>query len=136
MAEQFRSIRGMERDSLKALEDNELVPRGTEYIENIARVFETRYYIVIVVAAATALGVLAAVSAHGGRLGRRGLHVGRRPHSGRDHRRDGRVWRAAPVAVRGSDVWVGDILIFSVGLKESQEFIREMGSRGHPHAED
>ena len=40
----------MERDSLKALEDNELVPRGSEYIESIARVFETRYYIVIVVA--------------------------------------------------------------------------------------
>jgi hypothetical protein len=36
VAEQFRGIRGMERDSLKALEDDELVTRGTEYIEDIS----------------------------------------------------------------------------------------------------
>jgi hypothetical protein len=124
VAEQFRSIRGMERDSLKALEDNELVPRGTEYIENIARVFETRYYIVIVVAAATALGVLlqspltgfvfGAVVFMWGAILTRVETIGETVSV-----------EAAPVAVRGSDVWVGDILIFSVGLKESQEFIKE-----------
>ncbi|HHY45640.1 MAG TPA: hypothetical protein GX512_08030 [Firmicutes bacterium] len=124
VAEQFRSIRGMERDSLKALEDSELVPRGTEYIENIARVFETRYYIVIVVAAATALGaikqsplmglVFGAVVFMWGAILTRVETIGETVEV-----------EAAPVIVRGSDVLVGDIFIFSVGLKESQEFIKE-----------
>ncbi|HHX27393.1 MAG: YIEGIA domain-containing protein [Bacillota bacterium] len=124
VAEQFRSIRGMERDSLKALEDNELVPRGSEYIESIARVFETRYYIVIVVAAATALGfemqsvwtglVFGAVVFMWTVLLTRVEVIG-----------ESAIVEAAPVTVRGSDVWVGDIHIFSMGLRQSREFISE-----------
>jgi hypothetical protein len=124
VAEQFRSIRGMERDSLKALEDNELVPRGSEYIENIARVFETRYYIVIVVAAATAFGfemqsiwtglVFGAVAFMWSALLTRFETIG-----------ESATVEPAPVVVRDSGVWVGDIFIINVGLKESQEFIRE-----------
>lgn len=124
VAEQFRSIRGMERDSLKALEDAELVPRGSDYIEDIARVFETRYYIVIVVAAVTTLGFEAQSVWTGLLFGgiafgwsvilTRGQRLGESAHI-----------EAAPVLVKGSDIWVGDVFIFSVGLSESQEFIRE-----------
>ncbi len=56
VAQQFREIRSMERDSLKALEETQLVARGADYIESIARVFEARYYIVILVAASAAYG--------------------------------------------------------------------------------
>lgn len=52
-AQQFREIRNMERESLAALEDAELVPRGHDYIEGIARVFEARNYLVIVTALVT-----------------------------------------------------------------------------------
>ncbi len=52
-AQQFRDIRNMERESLTALEDAELVPRGKDYIEGIARVFEARNYLVIVTALIT-----------------------------------------------------------------------------------
>lgn len=52
-AQQFRDIRNMERESLAALEEAELVPRGHDYIEGIARVFESRNYLVIVTALVT-----------------------------------------------------------------------------------
>lgn len=52
-AQQFREIRNMERESLSALDEAELVPRGKDYIEGIARVFEARNYLVMVTALAT-----------------------------------------------------------------------------------
>ncbi|HHY75152.1 MAG TPA: hypothetical protein GX500_00045 [Firmicutes bacterium] len=124
VAEQFRSIRGMERDSLKALEDSELVPRGTEYIENIARVFETRYYIVIVVSAATTMGAVKTSPLMGAVFGALafmwGLVLTRVETVGETVE-----VRAAQVTVRGSDVWVEDIHISSVGLEKSRQFIEE-----------
>lgn len=124
VAEQFRGIRGMERDALKSLEDDELVTRGTEYIENIARVFETRYYIVIFVsAAATAgyefqslgAGVLFALIAFG-----LGVDLMQQERLG-----DTVDVEAAPVTVKGQDVWIQDIYIVNVGLAESRKFIEE-----------
>jgi len=55
-AQQFREIRGMERKTLENLEKTELVKRGNDYIEGIARTFEARNYLVM----ATAMGVSAA----------------------------------------------------------------------------
>jgi len=46
-AQQFRDIRNMERETLTQLEGNELVPRGSDLIEGIARVFESRNYLAI-----------------------------------------------------------------------------------------
>lgn len=54
-ATQFREIRDMERKTLQALEPYLLVPRGADYIEGIAVVFESRNYL----AMATALAVSA-----------------------------------------------------------------------------
>jgi hypothetical protein len=44
-AEQFRNVRNMERETLTKLEETELVPRGLDYIEGIARTFEARNYL-------------------------------------------------------------------------------------------
>lgn len=44
-ATQFREIRNMERETLSHLEVTELVPRGNDMIEGIARVFESRNYL-------------------------------------------------------------------------------------------
>lgn len=52
-AQQFREIRQMERDTLNHLEKTKLIPRGTDYIEGIARVFEARNYLVIFTALLT-----------------------------------------------------------------------------------
>lgn len=49
-AEQFRNVRNMERETLTKLEETELVPRGIDYIEGIARTFEARNYLTIITA--------------------------------------------------------------------------------------
>lgn len=46
-AQQFREIRNMERRTLESLERSELVKRGLDYIEGIARTFEARNYLVM-----------------------------------------------------------------------------------------
>ncbi|RYD02946.1 hypothetical protein N752_22430 [Desulforamulus aquiferis] len=54
-AQQFREIRNMERQTLESLEESELVERGKDYIEGIARTFEARNYLVMATAFVTAL---------------------------------------------------------------------------------
>lgn len=46
-AQQFRDIRNIERETLTRLDGEELIPRGKQYIEGIARAFEARNYIVM-----------------------------------------------------------------------------------------
>ncbi len=55
-AQQFREIRKMERDSLAALEEGELIRRGFDYIEGMAKVFEARNYLVMLTALAASAG--------------------------------------------------------------------------------
>ncbi|OPX90470.1 MAG: hypothetical protein A4E53_01022 [Pelotomaculum sp. PtaB.Bin104] len=54
-AQQFREIRNMERKTLESLERTELVKRGLDYIEGIARTFEARNYLVMGTSFVTAL---------------------------------------------------------------------------------
>ncbi len=54
-AQQFREIRTMERRTLESLERTELVKRGLDYIEGIARTFEARNYLVMGTAFVTSL---------------------------------------------------------------------------------
>lgn len=54
-AQQFREIRTLERRTLESLERTELVKRGLDYIEGIARTFEARNYLVMGTAFATSL---------------------------------------------------------------------------------
>lgn len=56
-AQQFRDVRNMERQSLDNIEPTELVPRGVAYIEDIAKTFEARNYMVILTALATSLAM-------------------------------------------------------------------------------
>lgn len=57
-ASQFREIRDTERRTLQALEETEMIPRGTGYIEGIARVFEARNYLAMAVGILFSLGYL------------------------------------------------------------------------------
>ncbi|QEK11971.1 hypothetical protein FQB35_06075 [Crassaminicella thermophila] len=56
-AQQFRDVRNMERQSLDNIEPTELVPRGTAYIEDIAKAFEARNYMVIITSLVTSITV-------------------------------------------------------------------------------
>ena len=122
VAQQFRDIRSMERDSLKALEDTQLVTRGADYIENIARVFETRYYVVIFVAVSTAWGSSYGSAIVGLLLGAASLGLSmvmtKVEHLGRSV-----LAEIAPVVFRDAGLYVGDIFIMNVGLEESRLYI-------------
>ena len=56
-AQQFRDVRSMERQSLDNIEPTEMVARGTAYIEDIAKAFEARNYMVIITALVTSLTI-------------------------------------------------------------------------------
>lgn len=55
--QQFRDIRKMEKESLKDLEETEYTQRGSAYIDGIAKTFEARNYIALVVSFLTALSI-------------------------------------------------------------------------------
>ncbi|WZL74757.1 YIEGIA family protein [Clostridiaceae bacterium 35-E11] len=56
-AQQFRDVRNMERQSLDNIEPTELVARGTAYIEDIAKAFEARNYMVIITSLITSITI-------------------------------------------------------------------------------
>ncbi len=126
VAQQFREIRSMERDSLKAMEDNELVTRGSDYIENIARVFEARYYVVIFVAASASGGFIMGSVWTGLLFGGIAFALGALV-MGRERLGDLSVVEEAPLRFDEQNLYVGDVFIINVGLQESRETILQWG---------
>lgn len=136
-AQQFRDIRNMERETLMKLEENALVPRGLDYIEGIAKVFESRNYLVMLVALVTSgadlwLGrgaslIAAALMIACARLLMRGSYVRdvARVEEGRLHFED-------------SMLWVNDIVLMNVGDRAAREkILREgVGIVLHPFDDD
>jgi hypothetical protein len=124
VSQQFREIRSMERDALKAMEDDELVTRGSDYIEDIAKVFEARYYVVILVSASSTFGFEVGSIWLGMLLGALSFTIGALL-MGRQRLGDVVTIETAPVIVRGRDIYVGDIFIMNLGLIESREIIQD-----------
>lgn len=136
-AQQFRDIRNMERETLMKLEENALVPRGLDYIEGIAKVFESRNYLVMLVALVTSgadlwLGrgaslIAAALMIACARFLMRGSYVRdvARVEEGRLHFED-------------SMLWVNDIVLMNVGDRAAREkILREgVGIVLHPFDDD
>lgn len=56
--QQFREVKNAERDTLTNLEDDEIVKRGSAYIEDIARKFEVRNYLAMITAFLVSITVL------------------------------------------------------------------------------
>ncbi len=121
-AQQFREIRGLERKTLENLEKFELVKRGSDYIEGIARTFEARNYLVM----ATSISVSAA------------FHLGGPPAaflvallfaafslSFKAGETIGDICDLLPAEISfdGSRLKVDEIVIMNVGLKEMREKI-------------
>ncbi|WP_248925406.1 YIEGIA family protein [Paenibacillus hamazuiensis] len=125
-AQQFRDVRNMERQTLSKIDSMELVPRGATYIEGIAMVFEGRNYLVIFAAFITSLfsivfawywgllsGAAAILVAHFFKSGKSLCHIA--------------DVEEAEVRLEGPDLYVGDIYIMNVGLKEDRKQIVEHG---------
>lgn len=134
-AQQFREIRNMERQSLAELEGQELVERGSSYIEGIAKIFEARNYLAMVAAVvasglALAVGSLKAspwlpwlAGAAGGILTVAFLE---KIMAGE---KVGAYAEVIPGKVRfeGASLFVEEVFIMNVGLPKSRETILEHG---------
>lgn len=125
-AQQFRDVRNMERQTLSKLDEVELVPRGTTYIEGIAMVFEGRNYLVIFSAFVTSLAVAVTNWWIGILSGIVTIIVSRLFMSGESLKRISDV-KEAKVILDGPHLYVDDIYIMNIGLKASQKLIMEHG---------
>lgn len=125
-AQQFREVRGIERETLSRLDDMELVPRGFDYIEGIARVFEARNYLVM----ATSLGASLVTFSFGWLAGiPMGILLillfGRLMQG--EYVRDIAEIVPAQVHFEGSFLKVNQIVIMNVGLPQFREKILKEG---------
>ncbi|GBF11688.1 YIEGIA family protein [Tepidibacillus infernus] len=125
-AQQFRDVRNMERQTLTTLDSLELVPRGVTYIEGIAMVFEGRNYLVIFTSFFVSLisvlmdwkwGILAGIIT---------LFVSKKYMSGSSIKELAEVVEGK-VIVNGPHLYVDDIYIMNIGLKDNQDRILEHG---------
>lgn len=125
-AQQFRDVRKMERDTLTKIDSLELVGRGATYIEGIAMVFEGRNYLVIMTALVTSLFAILISVWVGMVAGVLALLIVLKLKSGKAISHIANV-DAGKVTVDGPDLYVSDIYMMNVGLKENQDIMMERG---------
>ncbi|MUK87257.1 hypothetical protein GMD78_02425 [Ornithinibacillus sp. L9] len=125
-ATQFREVRNMERNTLTEIDDFELVPRGKTYIEGIAISFESRNYLVILTGFVSTLfyilwNVYAAII--GAILS---LIISKLFQSGSTIKEIVEIDHH-PLHFEGAGLYVDNIYIMNIGLKERQEEILKYG---------
>jgi hypothetical protein len=125
-ATQFREVRNMEREMLEKLESSEMVSRGTDFIEGIARTFEARNYLVLfvsLVASGVAFGVGAVPGILAGILATAGI---RKFMRGKQIYEIANV-RPAEFRFEGPNLFIEDIHIMNLGLPEVRETYHKLG---------
>lgn len=134
-AQQFRDVRNMERQSLDNIEGTELVPRGTAYIEDIAKAFEARNYLAIITALTTGLGVHLAYSFKastiiavliGVLIGSMIFLILKRMLKGHTLDEIAEVIPAR-ISFEGPLMKINEIIIMNIGLKASREIFLNQG---------
>ncbi|KUP07788.1 membrane protein [Bacillus coahuilensis m2-6] len=125
-ASQFREVRNMERGTLGALDEFELVPRGTTYIEGIAIAFESRNYLVILTSFLTTLAYILFSAIGAVVVGILSLVISRKLMSG------GRLGDIVDVeyiepTFEGAGLYVDNIYIMNIGLHARQEEVLRYG---------
>lgn len=125
-AQQFRDVRNMERNSLQQLDKMELVPRGYTYIEGIAMVFEGRNYLVIFSAFVSSLATVYFGWIGGIIVGAFAMILDLFLMSGKVIKDIADIQRGE-VRLEGPNLYVDDIYIMNVGLKDTREKIKRMG---------
>lgn len=136
-AQQFREIRSMERQTLENLEQTELVRRGNDYIEGIARTFEARNFLVMGGAFVVSIsfefgGYLAA-----GMMGLLTIALSRSLMAG-DTIGDLCEVKPAQLHFKNTLLMVDDVDMMTVGLREMREKILAdgLGVMIHPKNDD
>ncbi|MDK2822541.1 MAG: uncharacterized protein PWQ67_1337 [Clostridia bacterium] len=125
-AQQFREIRNMERETLTKLEEYALVARGLDYIEGIAKVFEARNYLVMLVSLTTTgfailFGLLIGALAGLITIFLSGFLMGG------EFVRDIAIVKPGKLHFQNSLLMVDNIVIMNVGLKNAREKILREG---------
>lgn len=125
-AQQFRDIRNMERETLTKLENYSLVPRGFDYIEGIAKTFEARNYLVMLVSlVTTGVGIISNIWL--------GLLVGVITIClsgflmGGKFVKDIAIVKPGRIHFNNSLLMVDNIVMMNVGLKSAKEKILQEG---------
>lgn len=125
-ATQFRDIREIERETLAKLDLSSLVARGPDYIEGIARVFEARNYLVMLIALlVSGLGYFAGFEA-GFLLGAVALFAAVRLMHGPVIGEIGTV-RPAEITFQGPNLFVEDIHFMNLARGEVRRTVLERG---------
>lgn len=125
-ATQFRDIRQIERDTLNRLDLSKLVARGPDYIEGIARVFEARNYLVMLIGLLVSGATYLAGIAAGFILGLLSLLGALRLMRGPVIGRIARV-RPAEVSFKGPNLFVEDIQFMNLAREEIRRTVLERG---------
>lgn len=117
----------MERESLKKIENISLVPRGEGYIEGIARVFESRNYLVMATALGTSIATYLAGWIYGLIAG--SIIIAISYSFFMKGKVVGDIAEVVPVKpyFKNTLLMVEDIVIMNVGLPESREKIEKEG---------
>jgi len=124
-AQQFREIREMERKSLQNLESTELVPRGTAYIEDISKAFESRNYFAIISALVSSLVFQFTNSFFGAVAAGAATMLILQYSAKRIHIKDIAVIRPAKIHFEGPMLYIENIAVMNVGLLESRKIYEE-----------
>ena len=125
-ATQFRDIREVERETLSKLDQSNMVARGPDYIEGIARVFEARNYLVMLIA------LIVSGAGYFAGLGP-GLILGAALIPGALHLMHGPVIgqiakvRPAKISFEGPNLFVEKIHFMNLAREEVRQVILERG---------
>ncbi|MBO1909915.1 YIEGIA family protein [Sporosarcina sp. 6E9] len=122
-ATQFREVRKMERDTLEKVDTEELVKRGTPFIEGMAQAFESRNYLVMFTGLVTTLfsviniflGIISGIVM---------LFVVKKNMSGKLLLSIADI-EEGEIRFEGPTLFVSDILMKNVGLIDSRKIIQE-----------
>ena len=129
--QQLRQVREAERKSLADLDRTEFVPRGAAYIDAIAKGFESRNYIGLIVGFVTTGAALLVQKPASGLLigtvaGASAAWILKR-NSGHRSLNDVVKVERAPIEIKGYEVHVGGIYLANIGLSATRKRIQERG---------
>lgn len=134
-AQQFREVRNMERESLDNIEITELVPRGTAYIEDIAKTFEARNYMAIIVSLATStiiyifitLKINQYISVFAGMILGLIIYIFIKRMIRGEEVGDIADVREAEISFDGPILKINEVVIINVGLRETRDLFLNKG---------
>lgn len=125
-AQHFRDVRNLERNSLERIEKTELIPKGSAYIEGIAKLFEARNYLALITALVTSViyyyfGFISAII--GGIVISYLLHLMMKgPYID-----DIAIIKIVPLTIKNYNIGIDDIIMMNVGEKAALKRWKEEG---------